>query len=103
MNCRGCGVELDPSQEQVNTTVEEILETSLKDAERKEECVRFVAIPRRCLTRIARASYLACCWRACSLVSSWGSALKDRDGPTAQHSQERPFEGLMLAAGFASG
>src|SRR5260370_38084664 len=35
MNCRGCGVQLDPSREQVNTTVEEILETSLKDAEKK--------------------------------------------------------------------
>jgi YD repeat-containing protein len=35
MNCRGCGVELDPSQEQVNTTVDQILETSLKDAEKK--------------------------------------------------------------------
>ena len=35
MNCRGCGVQLDPSQEQVSTTVEEILETSLKDAEKK--------------------------------------------------------------------
>jgi YD repeat-containing protein len=35
MNCSGCGVELDPSQERVNTTVDEILETSLKDAEKK--------------------------------------------------------------------
>jgi hypothetical protein len=35
MNCRGCGVEVDPSQEQVNTTVDQILETSLKDAEKK--------------------------------------------------------------------
>lgn len=35
MNCRGCGVELDPSDEQVNTAVDEILETSLKDAENK--------------------------------------------------------------------
>jgi YD repeat-containing protein len=32
MNCRGCGVELDPSQEQVNTAVDQILETSLQDA-----------------------------------------------------------------------
>jgi YD repeat-containing protein len=32
MNCRGCGVEVDPSQEQVNTAVDQILETSLKDA-----------------------------------------------------------------------
>jgi hypothetical protein len=35
MNCRGCGVELDPSQEQVNTAVDQILETSVKDAEKK--------------------------------------------------------------------
>ena len=35
MNCRGCGVEVDPSQEQVNTTVDQILETSLRDAEKK--------------------------------------------------------------------
>jgi YD repeat-containing protein len=35
MNCRGCGVEVDPSQEQVNATVDQILETSLKDAEKK--------------------------------------------------------------------
>ena len=35
MNCRGCGVELDPSEEQVNTTVDQILEASLKDAQKK--------------------------------------------------------------------
>jgi hypothetical protein len=35
MNCGGCGVELDPSEEHVNTSVDQILETSLKDAERK--------------------------------------------------------------------
>jgi YD repeat-containing protein len=35
MNCGGCGVELDPSEEQVNASVDQILETSLKDAERK--------------------------------------------------------------------
>ena len=35
MNCRGCGVELDPSEEQVNTAVDLILETSLKDAQKK--------------------------------------------------------------------
>jgi YD repeat-containing protein len=35
MNCSGCGVEVDPSREQVNTTVDQILETSLKDAEKK--------------------------------------------------------------------
>src|SRR5919198_592346 len=33
MNCRGCGVELDSTQEQVNVAVDEILETSLRDAE----------------------------------------------------------------------
>ena len=33
MNCQGCGVELDPSEEQVNTAVDQILETSLKHAE----------------------------------------------------------------------
>jgi YD repeat-containing protein len=35
MNCRGCGVEVDPSEEQVNAAVDQILETSLQDA-RKE-------------------------------------------------------------------
>ena len=35
MNCRGCGVELDPSEEQVNTAVDRILETSLQDAQKK--------------------------------------------------------------------
>jgi hypothetical protein len=35
MNCHGCGVELDPAQEQVNTTIDQILETSLNDAEKK--------------------------------------------------------------------
>jgi hypothetical protein len=35
MNCRGCGVEVDPSDEQVNTTVDQVLETSLKDAVKK--------------------------------------------------------------------
>src|SRR5271170_4801779 len=35
MNCNGCGVELDPSEEQVNASVDQILQTSLKDAEKK--------------------------------------------------------------------
>jgi YD repeat-containing protein len=35
MNCRGCGVDIDPSEEQVNTTVDQILETSLRDAQKK--------------------------------------------------------------------
>jgi hypothetical protein len=35
MNCRGCGTDLTPSEEQVNTRVDQILETSLKDAEKK--------------------------------------------------------------------
>jgi YD repeat-containing protein len=35
VNCRGCGVELDPSEEQVNSAVDEVLETSLRDAEKK--------------------------------------------------------------------
>jgi len=35
MNCSGCGTDLAPSEEQVNTTVDQILETSLKDAEKK--------------------------------------------------------------------
>jgi YD repeat-containing protein len=35
MNCRGCGTDLAPSEEQVNTGVDQILETSLKDAEKK--------------------------------------------------------------------
>src|SRR5215471_2387440 len=35
MNCRGCGVELEPSAEQVNAAVDEILESSLEDAHAK--------------------------------------------------------------------
>ena len=35
MNCRGCGTDLAPSEEQINTGVDQILETSLKDAEKK--------------------------------------------------------------------
>jgi YD repeat-containing protein len=35
MNCLGCGVEVDPSEEQVNATVDQILETSLEDAQKK--------------------------------------------------------------------
>ena len=30
--CRGCGSTLDPTQEEVNQGVDEILEASLKDA-----------------------------------------------------------------------
>ena len=33
MNCQGCGVELDPTEEQVNAAVDQVLETSLKHAE----------------------------------------------------------------------
>ena len=32
MNCNGCGVVLDPSAEQVNQTVDQVLQTSLQDA-----------------------------------------------------------------------
>ena len=35
MNCEGCGVEIDPTEEQVNATVDQVLETSLADAERR--------------------------------------------------------------------
>jgi YD repeat-containing protein len=35
VNCQGCGVEIDPSLGQVNTAVDEILKTSLADAEKK--------------------------------------------------------------------
>jgi YD repeat-containing protein len=35
MNCRECGVDVDPSEEQVNTTVDQILESSLQDAQKK--------------------------------------------------------------------
>jgi len=35
VNCQGCGTELDPSAEQINTAVEDILESSLKDAQKK--------------------------------------------------------------------
>lgn len=35
MNCTGCGVDVEPSLEQVNDAVDQILQTSLKDAEKK--------------------------------------------------------------------
>lgn len=35
MNCSGCGVHLDPDQDQVNQAVDQILETSLRDAQNK--------------------------------------------------------------------
>src|SRR6185437_8971923 len=35
MNCSGCGLELNPSEEQVNTAVDQILEISLRDAQKK--------------------------------------------------------------------
>ena len=35
MNCRGCGVEIDPTEEQVDVAVDEILEASLQDAVKK--------------------------------------------------------------------
>src|SRR3982074_2622020 len=34
INCRGCGGELDPSEDQVNAAVDQVLETSLEDAEK---------------------------------------------------------------------
>ena len=33
MNCRGCGTELDPGQQQVDSAVDQILQTSLKDSQ----------------------------------------------------------------------
>jgi YD repeat-containing protein len=35
MNCQGCGVDLDPTQEHIDSAVDQILETSLKDAQQK--------------------------------------------------------------------
>src|SRR5260370_24235782 len=35
MNCSGCGTDLAPSEEQVNTTVDQIVEIVLKDGEKK--------------------------------------------------------------------
>jgi hypothetical protein len=35
MNCSGCGVEIDPSEEQVNTAVDQVLQASLQDAHKK--------------------------------------------------------------------
>ena len=95
MNCHGCGVELDPSQEEVNRSTLPLTRfwRLLLRRKRKGECVRFVAIPRRCLTRIAGPSYLVCCWPVCSLASSWGSGFRDRDGPTVQHWQGRRWHG----------
>ena len=52
MNCHGCGVRSlsrAGQQEQVNTTIDQILETFLKDAEKKEGVCPLWGIPRRCL------------------------------------------------------
>jgi len=71
MNCRGCGVEVDPSQEQVNRTVDQILETSLQDAQKKGGvCAPYAGIRNRYLTRIARRCCSVCCWRVCWSASS---------------------------------
>jgi YD repeat-containing protein len=34
MNCQGCGVELDPTEEQVNSAVDQVLNVSLEDAQK---------------------------------------------------------------------
>jgi Cytochrome oxidase complex assembly protein 1 len=34
MNCRGCGVELDPTENQVNAAVDQVLDTPLEDAKK---------------------------------------------------------------------
>jgi YD repeat-containing protein len=35
MNCSGCGVDLDPSPDQINDALDQVLEASLKDAEKR--------------------------------------------------------------------
>jgi hypothetical protein len=35
MNCRGCGVVLDPSKEQVDSAVDEVLQSSVTDAKKR--------------------------------------------------------------------
>jgi YD repeat-containing protein len=35
MNCQGCGVDLDPTQDRVDSAVDQILETSLQDARKR--------------------------------------------------------------------
>jgi len=92
MNCHGCGVELDPSQAQVNKSRSTLPSTRfwrpfLRMRKRKGECVRFWGHSKEVLTRIAGPSSLVCCWPVCSLASTWGSESRDRDGPTVQHWQ----------------
>jgi hypothetical protein len=102
MNCHGCGVELDPSQAQVNKSRSTLpltrfwrpfLETIPKDAEKKGGVCPLLRPSKVVLTRIAGPSYLACCWPVCSLASTWGSEFRDRDGPTVQHWQGRRWHG----------
>jgi hypothetical protein len=98
MNCHGCGVELDPSQAQVNKSRSTLPSTRfwrpfLRMRKRKGECVRSWGHSKEVLTRIAGPSYLACCWPVCSLASTWGSEFRDRDGPTVQHWQGRRWHG----------
>jgi hypothetical protein len=52
MNCRGCGTELDPSQE--HSAVDQILGTSLKDAQKERWRVPALRSPRKLLIGFAR-------------------------------------------------
>ena len=36
VNCRGCGVVLDPSSEQINSSVDDVLHSSIKDAAKRD-------------------------------------------------------------------
>ena len=81
MNCRGCGVEVDPSEGQVNATVDHILETSLEDAQKKGGvcplCGHSQEIP-----QLHRKSVLFGLLAACLLVGIFVAIVIERSGRT---------------------
>jgi hypothetical protein len=60
MNCSGCGFVLDPTEEQVNAAVDQVLDSSLPTRTAAEVFVRCVAIRRQCLGGIAEPCSLEC-------------------------------------------
>lgn len=72
MNCRGCGVVLEPSEEQVNTAVDQILHTSLEHARDTGGvcplCGHSKAIPNTAKKSVLFAMLLACLAALCVVI-----------------------------------
>jgi hypothetical protein len=61
-NCRGRGTEIDPTEQEVNQGVNEILEASLQDAVKHgERSALFAGTRRRSQFPTANRCNLACC------------------------------------------